>query len=198
VLLNRVVDDPAADSCSVDNEAGGRRIGEEIAAHGHRLPAAILGPERASTARDREAGFRAALAAHGLELPPERVARGPFTFEAGSDGMTRLLAADPRPTVVFCGNDVIALGALDAARTAGVAVPDELSVVGFDDIGMAAWHAFRLTTVRQDLRRMADVAVELLHARVEDPLVAPRQVVLPVELVRRATLAAPPGYSTKQ
>ena len=92
--------------------------------------------------------------------PPRARARGSYTYESGHAAALQLLEGDDRPTAVFCGNDVIALGALNACHRLGLRVPDDVSVVGFDDIGMAGWDVYRLTTVRQDLRRMAQIAVE--------------------------------------
>jgi len=193
VLLNRTVDDPAYASCAVDNHAGAIRLAEETLRAGHHAIAAVFGPETTSTGRDREAGIRAVLAGAGVPLPAERTRRGRFTFESGYRGCTELLAAGDRPTAVLCANDVVAFGAINAARGLGLAVPDDVSITGFDDIAMAAWEVFRLTTVRQDLRRMAETAVDLVLGLVDDPQAEPERVVLPADLVPRATLAPPGG-----
>ncbi len=193
VLLNRTVDDPAYASCAVDNRAGAIRLAEETLRAGHRAIAAVFGPETTSTGRDREAGIRAVLAGAGVPLPAERTRRGRFTFESGHRGCAELLAATDRPTAVLCANDVVAFGAINAARGLGLAVPDDVSITGFDDIAMAAWEVFRLTTVRQDLRRMAETAVDLVLGLVEDPQAEPERIVLPADLVPRATLAPPGG-----
>jgi len=94
---------------------------------------------------------------------------------------------------VLCANDVVAFGAINAARGLGLAVPDDVSITGFDDIAMAAWEVFRLTTVRQDLRRMAETAVDLVLGLVDDPQAEPERIVLPADLVPRATLGPPGG-----
>ena len=193
VLLNRTVDDPAYASCAVDNRAGAIRLAEEALRAGHRAIAAVFGPETTSTGRDREAGIRAVLAGAGVPLPAERTRRGRFTFESGHRGCAELLAAGEPPTAVLCANDVVALGAINAARGLGLAVPDDVSITGFDDIAMAAWEVFRLTTVRQDLRRMAETAVDLVLGLVDDPHAEPERIVLPADLVPRATLAPPGG-----
>jgi LacI family transcriptional regulator len=192
VLLNRTVDDPAFASCAVDNRAGAARLAEETLRAGHRAIAAVLGPETTSTGRDREAGIRAALADAGIALPDERTRRGRFTFESGYRGCTELLAAGDRPTAVLCANDVVAFGAINAVRALGLSVPEDVSITGFDDIAMAAWEVFRLTTVRQDLRRMAETAVDLVLGLVDDPQADPPRVILPADPVPRATLG-PPG-----
>jgi LacI family transcriptional regulator len=117
--------------------------------------------------------------------------RGPYTYETGHAATLELLASGDAPTALFCGNDVIALGALNACHRLGLRVPADLSVVGFDDIAMAGWDLIQLTTVRQDLRRMAQIAVEVVMERPGEP----RRVVLEPEMVRRATVGAPPRQS---
>src|SRR5690606_28672511 len=91
---------------------------------------------------------------------------GPFEFETGAAALAELWAADPAPTAVFCGNDVVAIGVIDTARRLGIAIPEQLSVVGFDDTPMASWASFELSTVRHDLDEMACTAARLLVARV--------------------------------
>jgi LacI family transcriptional regulator len=193
VLLNRVVDDRAFAACSVENRAGAARLTEELLRLGHRSIAAIFGPETTSTGRDREEGIRAALAGAGVALPDARTRRGRFAFETGHRACAELLADGDRPTAILCANDVVAIGALNAAHGLGLAVPGDVSITGFDDIAMAAWEVFRLTTVRQDLRRMAETAVGLVLELVDAPHGEPRRVVLPAELVHRATLGPAPA-----
>jgi LacI family transcriptional regulator, galactose operon repressor len=192
VLLNRTVDDPAVTSCSVDNRRGAIALAEETLRAGHRDVAAIFGPETTSTGRDREDGIRRVLADAGVPLPEARVRRGRFTFRSGHEGCAALLGAGDRPTVVLCANDVVAFGAINAARGLGLSVPGDVSITGFDDIAMASWEVFRLTTVSQDLRRMAETAVDLVLALVDAPHGAAERIVLPAEIVHRDTLA-PPG-----
>jgi LacI family transcriptional regulator len=193
VLLNRIVDDVAADSCSVANVDGAATIAAALVRHGHHDIAAVFGPSNTSTGRDREIGFRQELDKHGIVLRPELTRRGPFAHETGHRAIRELLSNRPRPTAVFCANDVIAIGALNAARALAIGVPDELSIVGFDDIAMAAWEVFRLTTVRQNLQAMCETAIDLLLARISEPDRPPQQQVLPARLVRRATLARAPA-----
>jgi LacI family transcriptional regulator len=193
VLLNRIVDDEACASCSVDNRQGAVRLTEELLRAGHRAIGAIFGPETTSTGRDRERGIRAVLAGAGVPLPEERTTRGRFTYESGHRGATELLSARDRPTAVLCANDVVAIGALNAAHALGLSVPGDVSITGFDDIAMAAWDIFQLTTVSQNLRRMAEIAVDLVLGLVDDPYAEPPRVVLPADLVHRRTLAPPGG-----
>ena len=144
--------------------------------------------------RDRELGFTEQLQASGTPLDPRLRRVGQYSHASGYQWCLDLLAAEPRPTAVFAANDVIAFGALDAARRLGVRVPEELSIVGFDDIDMAGWEAFNLTTARQPLAEMARAAARLLLERIaaEQPL-APRRRVFPVEIVHRSTLGRAPA-----
>jgi LacI family transcriptional regulator, galactose operon repressor len=162
--------------------------------YGHRRIALIAGPENTSTTRDRELGFTEQLQAFGTPLDPRLRRVGQYSHASGYQWCLDLLAAEPRPTAVFAANDVIAFGALDAARRLGVRVPEELSIVGFDDIDMAGWEAFNLTTARQPLAEMARAAARLLLERIaaEQPL-APRRRVFPVEIVHRSTLGRAPA-----
>ena len=194
VFLTRHVEDIAGDSAIVDNSLGASLMAAEVARIGHRRVAAIFGPSNTSTGRDRDRGTRAALASAGIALSDDLVERGPFLFETGYEGMLRLMALTPRPTVVICGNDSVAIGALNAARAMGIRVPDQVSVVGFDDLPMAAWEVFQLTTVHQPMEDMARTAVRLLVERIEGKVGADevRRVVFEPQLVIRQTLAPPP------
>lgn len=190
VFLTRLVDDVAADSAVVDNSLGASLAAAEAIRLGHTRIAAILGPSNTSTGRDRERGVRAALSAAGLPLLDELVRRGPFTFTSGYHGMMHLLSLPEAPTVVLCANDTVAIGAYNAARTQGVAVPEDVSLVGFDDLPMAGWEVFQLTTVHQPMEEMARTAVRLLIERIEGdvPPGAVRRVVVEPTLVMRRTL----------
>ena len=191
VLFNRIVDDAPVDVCASENFAGAQVVATALAELGHTRIGALLGPPDTSTGRDREAGFRAGLSLAGRALPDQLVRRGEFTFAAGQEGVRGFNALRSPPTAVFCANDVIALGALDAARELELAVPAQLTVVGFDDIAMAAWRAFALTTVRQDLAAMAATACELLMTRIGNPELAARVATVHTDLVRRQSHGPP-------
>jgi LacI family transcriptional regulator len=191
VFLNREIEGVAADSCVVDNELGARLVAELFLAHGHRRIGAIFGPDRTSTSRVREAAFRARLADSGVVLRETLVRRGWFTYEVGREGMLELLGLSKPPTAVFCANDVLALGALNAAAARSVAVPADLTIVGFDDIAMAAWDVFGLTTVRHDFEQMVRTTVDALLGRIVDPDRAVNRVLIRPELVLRRTHGPP-------
>ncbi|MEU9593745.1 LacI family DNA-binding transcriptional regulator [Streptomyces sp. NPDC048219] len=192
VFLNRDTGRAGDYASVVDNEGGGRLVARELAALGHRRIAGVFGAANTTTGRERELGFRLALADEGIGLPEDRVVRGPFEYETGYEALPFLLGASQRPTAVFCGNDVVAVGVLNAARAAGLSVPADLTVIGFDDLPMASWEVLRLTTVRHDLPELARQAARLLVRRITgraDP--AGERLVLPTEFVPRGTHAPP-------
>ncbi|WP_399937067.1 LacI family DNA-binding transcriptional regulator [Streptomyces sp. BBFR25] len=190
VFLNRDTGRPGDFASVVDNEGGGRLVARELIRLGHRRIAGIFGAANTTTGRDRELGFRLALADGGIGLPDDRVVRGAFEYETGYAALPVLLEAAEPPTAVFCGNDVVAIGVLNAALTAGVKVPDDLTVIGFDDLPMASWEVFRLTTVRHDLGELACQAARLLARRIAGEVDAQgERLVLPTEFVSRATHA---------
>ena len=194
VFLTRVVDGVPADAVTVDNALGASLMAAEIARVGHRHVGAIFGPSNTSTGRDRERGFRAGLTAAGVRLPDECVRRGPYTVEAGREAAEELLMLPDRPTAVVCFNDLVAIGALNAATAAGLRVPEDISVTGWDDLPMAAWEICRLTTVRQSMNEMARAAARLVVERAERRAPPePRHVLFDPELVMRATLGPPPS-----
>jgi LacI family transcriptional regulator len=194
VLVNRYIDSAPVDTVVSDNHRGGRLVAEAMVELGHRRIAIITGPENTTTSRDRERGFREQLEAFGVQFDETLRRVGQFSHHSGYQWCLDLLAAEARPTAVFAANDVIAFGAPAAARRVGVKVPSELSIVGFDDIDMAGWEGFNLTTVRQPLEEMGRAAAKLLIDRiVSEGETPPRRRVFPVGLVRRETLAPAPG-----
>jgi LacI family transcriptional regulator len=180
------------DAVGADNRAGGTLAAEHVVALGHRRVAVVSGPADHRHAQDRLSGTRVAMAAAGLDLPPRWIAYGAFDYASGAIATTRWLKSEAslRPTAILCANDVMAIGALHAASELGVHVPDDLSVVGFDDIPAAAYAVPALTTVAQPVAEMGVAAVTRLLARIEmpgDPALPAHQV-LPVRLVvRRST-----------
>lgn len=195
VLLNRETDSSASgsrfDSCVPDNAGGAALVADLVTGLGHRRIGVISGPTTISTSRDRLAAFAAGVAAAGVPLDPDLIRSGPYAPEAGAAALIELLAGSRPPTAVFCANDVLALGALNAARRRGVIVPDRLTLVGFDDIPLAGWDVLDLTTVRVELASMADAAVRLLLRRIAEPDAAVERVVSPVSLAHRGTHGAP-------
>jgi LacI family transcriptional regulator len=192
VLINRVVDALACDQVSSDNLAGGEAVATYLLENGHRRIAFIGGPSTASTARDRRQGFSQRLTDAGIPLAEDRTLEGPFSHDFGFTATTRLLRGGEPPTAIFCSNDLIAFGALDAARAANVSVPQDLWVVGYDDIAMSSWPAFNLTTVHQPSREMAEAGARALLDRIDDPTAPYRTLTFRSRLVLRGSTATAP------
>jgi LacI family transcriptional regulator len=185
VELNRLSELSGVDGVTADNVEGGALCARLLLEAGHKRIAAVLGTGETSTARDRETGFRAALAEAGVELPESRVARGGFTWDDGERGFDRLMVGRHRPTALFCVSDTVAVGAVNEATRRGLTVPGDVAVVGFDDHVIAAWPQFQLTTVRVDLAGMAFAAADRLVARLGGDRSPPRTTVFGVEPVLR-------------
>jgi LacI family transcriptional regulator len=190
VLVDRVSPDADACSVSVDDVAGGRLAMQHLLTAGHRAVVYVGGPGELSQVRDRRAGALKALDELGVphdtltEVSVERL-----DVAAGRDAGARLLGLAPRPTAVFCANDLLALGVLQALFAARIGVPDDIALVGYDDIEFAAAAAVPLTSVRQPAVRMGRMAAELLLEETGEGGHRHRQVVLQPELVvRRSSL----------
>jgi LacI family transcriptional regulator len=194
VYFNRVSNAVEADRVVVDPAHGLRQVAEAIVGLGHRRIAAIFGPRNTSTGERREIALREALEEHGLSIGSRYGLRGPFDFETGFTAARTLLTLPDPPTVLVCGNDVVALGALNAARQLGVEVPAGVSVVGFDDLPIASWPIVQLTTVAFDLGGMARAAASLLVRRLDAaPGAAYETVTFGSRLVTRSTLGPAPA-----
>ncbi|RVT85706.1 LacI family DNA-binding transcriptional regulator [Rhodobacteraceae bacterium CCMM004] len=194
VLFNRRQDDPATASVTSDNRAGGRMAAEVLLAGGHARIAYVAGWEGASTQRDRETGFRAGLAAAGRGLHARAV--GDFHAGRAAEATRTLMDRPDPPDAIFVANDHMAIAVMDVLRgELGLSVPDDVSVVGYDDIPPAAWGGYALTTVRQPAAAMIDATVETLLAQIEGPGGAPQHITLPAELILRRSARIPPGWT---
>lgn len=194
VLAVRTVDEAPVDMVASDNVTGGEKAARHIAELGHRRIGLILGPEDTSTSRDRERGISRGLAARGLSVPATYRRTGRYSYESGYANASDLLSLEQPPTAIICGNDVVALGALEATRRLEIEVPGRVSIIGFDDIPMSGWESFRLTTVRQATPEIGRAAARLLLDRIAghtDP--SPRVEIFPMSLVTRGTTAPPPS-----
>ena len=182
---------PEVSSVGATNWSGGLAATNHLIELGHERIAIITGPPALLCSRARVDGYRGALERAGLSIDEELVRPGDFRVKAGYEQAKALFALRDRPTAIFAGNDLAALGVLRAARDARLRVPDEVSVVGFDDIPLAAWSTPALTTVRQPLSEMAAVAVDILLESAESGA-QKRRVELATDLVVRES-TAPPG-----
>lgn len=172
------------------NAKGARLAITHLADMGHREIAFVNGHDQAAVSHYRLQGVREACRDLGLALPEERVLDGAFTEEQAYEAVAALLAHDPAVTAVFCASDRMAIGAMRAARDAGLRVPDDLSVVGFDDIVLASYTTPALTTIRQHTYEMGEAAAHLLIDMLEG-VASSHRVVIDVELVQRDSVAPP-------
>ena len=192
VLFNRSQDGPQLPTVTSDNYSGGHEIARFLAAGGHCRFGYIAGWEGASTQRDREAGYRAGLREAGFEICAREV--GNYQFAVAQEAARRMFAGADRPDAVFVANDHMAFAAMDVLRfEIGLRIPDDVSVIGFDDVPPAAWRAYDLTTVRQEASAMVAETVRMLRANIEDPDTPPRNVCLPARLIPRTSARMPKG-----
>jgi LacI family transcriptional regulator len=175
------------------NFAGGLLATRHLLDLGHRRIAYLGGPAAAACDQARMHGYRGAMQAAGAPVPDEYVRTGRFSYEHGVAGGAALLDLPAPPTAVFAGSDETALGVIEAARGRGLRIPEDLSVVGFDDTPVARLAAPPLTTVRQPLREMGAVAVRTALRLAAGERVDSHHVELATELVARQSTARPPG-----
>jgi LacI family transcriptional regulator len=179
----------ASNDREVVREATGHLIQQ-----GHRLIGLVEGPDGFRSAQERRLGFEDALREAGLSLPRSLIVRGNYTFETGVTAANRLFDLTPRPTAVFASNDEMAAGVVFAARERGITVPDDLSVIGFDDTPIAAHIWPPLSTVRWPIVSMARAAArKLVGDIVGGEAAEPQPAELPSMLVKRASVAPPPA-----
>jgi LacI family transcriptional regulator len=187
VAVDVAVDGPRATYVTSDNAGGAASAVRHLVRLGHTRIATITGPEGNQPADHRAAGYRQALAEAGLPYRREHVVTGDFYRASGLVGMRRLLALDEPPTAVFAASDEMAVGALLAARDAGLRVPEDLALVGFDDIEVAALIDPGLTTVAQDKPGFGVAAAKAVVQMIESGKTgqAPAPTFLPTSLIVR-------------
>ena len=191
VLVDRTVPGVEADAVLGDSEEGAQRLVEHLLSLGHRRIGMIVESDDVSTARDRRIGYEAALRAAGIPAAAELVARASVDPSGGYVGMRRLLALDEPPTAVFTVNNLVALGAIEAVRSAGLEVPDDVALVCFDDIEYASRLYPFLTVMEQPAETFGTLSSQLLLERIENRAPErPRVVVLPAQFVVRRSCGA--------
>ncbi|MFJ2408289.1 LacI family DNA-binding transcriptional regulator [Pseudomonas sp. NPDC087814] len=190
VLVNRRNDSTSISSVTSDNAQGSMEIAQFLVAGGHRELAYIAGKESSSTSRDREIAFVDALQRLGHPVPQRAV--GDYTFEGAMEAVRRLLSSASPPDGIFCANDIMALGAINVAREEfGLTPGKEISIVGFDDIALAAWPVFSLTTYVQPVSDMVSRAVGIICAQLENPDTPAIQEVVRGRLIVRKSAKVP-------
>lgn len=190
MAFGRGRDSSGLSSVSVDNVDGGRIAADLLVERGCRHIGFIGGPAQATTTVDRLRGFRERLKENNLEVRELCVAQ-----YAHADGMAaagKLLATDPDIDAIFCGDDIIAMGVSDYIRSqSGRRIPEDIGVLGFNDIAMAGWPAYNLTTIRQPIDEITANAVEMICARIESPSLPVQTRLVPCAAVIRGTLREP-------
>jgi LacI family transcriptional regulator len=186
VVLDRWLPDARVDVVRGDSEGGAHLLVRHLLALGHRHIAVLSGPETVSTSVERVEGYRRALREAGLDEDAEQVHYGQFTQRSGYQAAQEALQRTPRPTALFAANNFIAIGALRAMGDAGLRVPEDISLVSFDDLASELIVKPFLTVVDQPAYEMGQQATELLIARLSDPASnGYREIVLPTELIVR-------------
>lgn len=177
---------PSVPVVTIDNRACGRMAAEALLRRGYRRIAFLGGPRSATSTEDRAAGFLAALdGVEGVEVSTSYAEA--YSFDAGQAEMQRLLAGR-RTEAWFCGDDLLAMGALSAIRAAGLSVPGDIGLIGLNDMEMARWPVIGLTTIRQPVAEIIAAAIDLVVATIETPELLPEVRVFPCQVIDRGTL----------
>jgi DNA-binding LacI/PurR family transcriptional regulator len=196
VLLNRTSSATGVSSVTGENATGGKTVAAFLAAGGHRRFAYMAGLENSSTSIGREKAYTQWLIANGFDKPLRAI--GNYDFVTTMSATRELLARrGPRPDAIFCANDHTAIAVLEVARHEfGLRAPEDLSVVGFDDVGAARWPSFALTSYSQPIDAMVDSVVELIISLLDDTPSRPRHLQVPGELVVRQSARRPDSCIT--
>lgn len=192
VLMGRTMRGVGTDTVAGANMQGGGRVADYLILNG-RQRVALVGGRSFSPGREIEDGFRRRLKGLGAPIDESRVIYGDLFYESGERAFDELWREDDKPDAIFCVNDLIAYGVLDAARVKGIRVPEDLWVIGYNDIQMSTWAAYDLTTVGQPLGQMAELSVRLLMKRIDGGSTAPplRQRLEGKFIIRGSTGHAP-------
>ncbi|MFG1694236.1 LacI family DNA-binding transcriptional regulator [Nonomuraea sp. NPDC049309] len=180
-------------SVGAGNWHGGLTATRHLLDLGHRRIGIITGPDSTLSSRARLDGYRTALDMAGLPVDPELIGRGDFLIEGGLAEARRMLSLPDRPTAIFATNDGQAIGTYHAAHQLGLRIPDDLSVIGFDDLPSVRWAIPPLTTIRQPLTDMAAAATSMLLTLAQGERLAQSRVELATELIVRESTAPPPA-----
>ena len=191
VLLGHSNGQIQCSTISVDNEAGAYKAAAHLLGHGHQRIGIITGPENSPDNKGRLQGYKRALLDAGISLQQNMVVPGNFTYEGGQIAIHKLLEGNSPPTAILAANDEMAIGAMDAAQHRSLKVPEDLAVIGFDDIQMSALTHPSLTTVRQPMQLLGEAAVTLLFDQLQNPNGLPRHEVLDTKLVIRRSCGCP-------
>ncbi|MEO9459689.1 MAG: LacI family DNA-binding transcriptional regulator [Lentilitoribacter sp.] len=193
VLFNRHQDDDRFSSVTSNNYDGGRKAAEFLIAGGHKRIAHIAGWEGASTQRDREAGFLSKLKETGVELFARET--GNFQFDETQEATRLMFNKDVVPDAVFITNDHMAIAAMECLRYEfKLSVPNDVSIIGYDDVEIASWPSYALTTIRQPANQMVDETVKTLMKRIRGEDITPHKIEIESPLMIRSSAKIPQGW----
>lgn len=194
VLFNRGQDDPRLSSVTSANFEGGRTVAQFLVAGGHRHIAHISGWLGSSTGRDRQAGFIEGLKEAGQELIGCIDSR--FRRPLAAEATCQLFSADIVPDAIFVGNDHMAFAVMETIRSElGLRIPEDVSVVGYDDVSMSDWASFNLTTVRQPANRMVEETVKMIMSMIDGDFHTPQKLEIDGPLQIRGSARIPKGWT---
>ncbi|WP_373635685.1 LacI family DNA-binding transcriptional regulator [Yoonia sp. SS1-5] len=189
VMFNRGQDGAGVSAVTSANVAGGETVGRYLLSCGHRNIAHISGWQGSSTGRDRQQGFVNVLTQAGIT---PQIIDGMYDRDTAAAATRTLMAQDAPPDAIFVGNDHMAFAVMDTLRQElGLRVPDDVAVIGYDDVPLAAWAAYDLTTMRQPVNRMVEATVATLLARLTDPTAPAKRIEIDSPLIRRGSTKGP-------
>ena len=196
ILLNRSLDNMRFSSVTSNNYNGGKQIANFLIKGGHRKISHIAGNEKASTQRDRETGFIDGLKETGVDLFSREV--GNFVLDEASSATRKMFSSKNSPDAVFVANDHMAFAVMDVLRIElGLKIPEDVSIVGYDDVKISSWPSYDLTTVRQPINNMVDRTISLLISQLEGNIPA-KQIEVDAELIVRSSAKLPRNNFNKR
>lgn len=189
VMFNRGQEGADVSSVTSANKNGGAAVADFLLSCGHKNIGHISGWSGSSTGRDRQAGFSKTLARHGIT---PQIIDGMFNRETAAAAAQAMMESATPPDAIFVGNDHMAFAVLDTLRhEMGLSVPGDVAIVGYDDVPLAAWPAYNLTTMRQPVNRMVEATVDTLLTRIEDPTTPTQRIEIESPLIQRGTTKGP-------
>lgn len=195
VMFNRGQDGSGHSSITSANIEGGRKVADFLVQGGHKRIAHIAGWEGSSTGRDRRRGFIEGLAAAGQQ--PLAIIDGMFDRDTAAAATRTLMATATPPDAIFVGNDHMAFAVIDTLRQdLGLRVPEDVSVIGYDDVPLAAWGAYQLTTLRQPVNRMVEATVETIMGKIENPDRPAQKIEINGPLIVRRSARIPQDWTS--
>jgi len=185
VLACEYLEDSNVPTVSIDNISAARKATEHLIKLGHKRLAHITGPMNVILSRDRLKGYKQAMKTYGLEIDPLLITEGDFYYKTGYDLMLKLMSIDNPPTAVFAANDEMAIGAIKAIQSQGLKVPEDIAIVGFDNIEMSVIFSPSLTTIGQPMHKIGEKAMNLLLDLIRGKKLRKNQFVLDDKLIIR-------------